>query len=193
MKRLVERRVLGSPNWRWVGMLALGGPKAFVMQLLQNQVSSSRPNSAMVLIPIHCKWYHAWQASHWTSALPWSLLLQTSRYNRNTVQGRSYIINHMARTASLPQFQKTKYHQIPNQFLIQQGNSTKKMNSKEANSKAQSSFDSQKTRATLFQRGRAESRLTYWTIPTIWIQGRGIHGEGPQTQPRHLQRLEGLV
>ena len=55
MERLVERWVWSSPNWRWVGVLALGGPKAFVMQLLQNQASSARPNSAMVLIPIHCK------------------------------------------------------------------------------------------------------------------------------------------
>jgi len=73
MERLVERRVWSSPNWRWVGIL---GPKAFVMQLLQNQASSARPNSAMVLIPIHCKWYHLWQLSHWTSSLPWPLVLQ---------------------------------------------------------------------------------------------------------------------
>ena len=29
--------------------------KAFIMQLLQNQAFSSRPNSVMLLIPIHCK------------------------------------------------------------------------------------------------------------------------------------------
>ena len=88
------------------------------------------------------------------------------------------------------QFQKTKYHQILNQLLIQQGNSTKKMN------------PVQRPNQVLIHRrrgplpvpsGKDESRLTYWTIPTIWIQGRGIPREGPQTQSRHLQRLEGLV
>ena len=92
----------------------------------------------------------------------------------------------MARTASLPQFQKTKYHQIPNQFLIQQGNSTKKMNSKEANSKAQSSFDSQKTRATACSK---EAELKADLLIELYPQFEFKVEEFPEKVRKHNQGI----